>query len=63
MNEHHPVILAYIGPETVLPLASVIGAIVGVLLMIWQRVVSFVSGVYTRLFRRSASARWLPKER
>jgi hypothetical protein len=62
MNEH-PVILAYIGPETVLPLASVIGAIVGVLLMIWQRVVSFVSGAYARLFRKSASAPWLPKER
>jgi hypothetical protein len=58
-----PVILAYIGPETVLPLASVIGAIVGVLLMIWQRILFFVRGVYAWMARKSASARWLPKER
>jgi hypothetical protein len=50
-----PVILAYIGPETMLPLASIVGAIVGVLLMIWQRILSFVSGAYDRLFGKSAS--------
>jgi hypothetical protein len=59
----HPVILAYIGPETILPVASVIGAIVGVMLMIWQRVVSFVSGAYTRLFGRVTSVQWRSKER
>lgn len=58
----HPLILAYIGPETMLPIASVVGGIVGLLLMIWQRVVSFVSGAYTRL-SKSASAPWLSKER
>jgi len=58
-----PVILAYIGPETVLPLASLIGAIVGVLLMIWQRILFFVRSVYGWMARKSASARWLPKER
>ena len=59
----HPVILAYIGPETVLPIASVIGAIVGVVLMIWQRVVSFVSGAYARLSGKVPSAQWPSKER
>ena len=59
----HPVILAYIGPETMLPLASIIGAIVGVLLMIWQRVVSFVSNVYARLSGKSASPSWMSRGR
>jgi hypothetical protein len=57
----HPVIFAYIGPETMLPLASIIGGIIGVLLMIWQRIVSFVSGVYARLIGRSASPSWMSR--
>ena len=61
MNEH-PVILAYIGPETMLPMASVIGAIIGLLLMIWQRVVSFVAHACSRLLRRSTSAQWQSKK-
>jgi hypothetical protein len=59
----HLVFFAYIGPDTMLPIASAIGGIVGLLLMVWQRVVTFVSSTYIRLFRKSASARWLPKER
>lgn len=58
-----PVILAYIGPETMLPLASIIGAIVGVILMIWQRVVSFVSGAYARMLGKSALPSWTSRER
>ena len=39
----HPDILfaylfAYIGPETILPLASVLGAIGGVLMMFWNKI-------------------------
>ena len=34
--------LNYIGPETTLPIASGIAAIVGVLLIVWHRVVLFV---------------------
>jgi hypothetical protein len=59
----HPVIFAYIGPETVLPLASILGAIVGVVLMIWQRIVSFVSGVYARLMGKFVSPSWMSRER
>ena len=29
----------YIGPETIMPLASVLAAVTGVLLMFWRRVV------------------------
>jgi hypothetical protein len=39
-----PVIL-YIGPETLLPLTSALAAIVGFLLMAWNRVFAFVSKV------------------
>lgn len=39
-----PVTLAYIGPDQILPLTSVLGAIVGVLLLFWRYVVT--------LFRR-----------
>jgi hypothetical protein len=62
MTEHQ-INLAYIGPETMLPLASIIGAIIGVLLMIWQRIVSFVSGAYARLLGKSASPSWMSRER
>ena len=40
---NHPDILcatlfAYIGPETILPLASILGAIGGVLMMFWNKI-------------------------
>lgn len=41
----HYLILAYVGPETILPLASILGAIVGVLLMIWHRVIVFAKSI------------------
>lgn len=31
-------LIAYIGPETILPLASVLGAIGGVLMMFWNSI-------------------------
>ncbi len=47
----------YIGPETMMPLASAFAAIVGVLLMFWRRVVGFgrlavqaLTRTFTRLF-------------
>ena len=42
----------YTGPETIMPLASVFAAIVGVLLMAWQRVVGLVSRLWS-LFSQS----------
>lgn len=35
------VVVLYIGPDQLLPLASALGAAVGVLLMVWHRVVAF----------------------
>lgn len=47
----------YIGPEVMMPLASALAAIAGVLLMFWRRVVSFarttaqaVGRTFSRLF-------------
>jgi hypothetical protein len=42
-----PFLLLYIGPETMLPLASALAAIGGVLLMFWHRFV----GILRRLWR------------
>ena len=49
----------YIGPETIMPLASALAAIGGVLLMFWKRIVGFtrmtvqwVSRIFSRIFAR-----------
>ncbi|NOT07679.1 MAG: hypothetical protein HOP28_05655 [Gemmatimonadales bacterium] len=49
----------YLGPETAMPLASAIAAVVGVAVMFWNRTVAaakavgrFVSGGLARLTRR-----------
>jgi hypothetical protein len=34
-----PFVVLYIGPDQILPLTSVLGGIVGVLLIVWQRLV------------------------
>lgn len=44
----------YLGPETIVPLASILAAVGGVLLMFWRRTVAFVrSGL--RSLRRGIS--------
>ncbi|HEX7779884.1 MAG TPA: hypothetical protein VF424_11615 [Vicinamibacterales bacterium] len=43
--------LLYVGPDQLMPLASVFGAIVGVALMFWHRLVAFVRKCLG-LFRR-----------
>ena len=50
----------YVGPETLMPLASVLAAITGVLMLFWRRTVGmarasaqFVSRTFSRLFSRS----------
>jgi len=45
------ILLAYVGPETVVPLASALAAIFGVLLIGWNYVKAFVSGAVRLLFR------------
>jgi undecaprenyl pyrophosphate phosphatase UppP len=46
------VILLYAGPDQILPLMSVIGAIFGVLLVFWQRFVSLVRRVSQYFMRK-----------
>jgi len=53
------VVLLYLGPETILPLASILAAVVGVLLIFWQYIVrlvcrafQFCRGKVSQLFRK-----------
>jgi len=52
----------YIGPETLMPLASVLAAITGVLMLFWRRTVEAsravsraVTGLFVRLFGNRSS--------
>jgi hypothetical protein len=47
-----PVMMLYIGPETMLPLASALAAIGGVLLMFWQRFVGLVRKLWRVIVRK-----------
>jgi len=42
LDPHQFLVILYIGPETILPLTSALAAIVGVLLLVWHRVVELV---------------------
>jgi hypothetical protein len=44
----------YLGPDTLMPLASALAAIAGVLLMFWRRLMTFVRALFTRLARTFA---------
>jgi hypothetical protein len=46
-----PLVILYIGPETILPLTSALAAILGVVLMFWQRFVGLIRKLW-RLFVR-----------
>ena len=41
----------YIGPEVIMPLASALAAVAGVLLMFWRRVTAFVRVAYMTMSR------------
>jgi hypothetical protein len=47
-----PFVLLYIGPETMLPLASALAAIGGVLLIFWQRFVGWVRKCWRLIVRK-----------
>jgi hypothetical protein len=51
-----PIVVAYVGPDQIMPLASVLSAIVGVAVMFWHKLVALfrkVLGVFTRRGRSS----------
>jgi hypothetical protein len=39
-------VLLYFGPETTMPLASALTAIIGIVLLFWHRAVTMVQGVW-----------------
>ena len=41
--------LGYLGPETLMPLASVLAAIAGFFLMFWRLIFKFVKNTYRKL--------------
>jgi hypothetical protein len=49
-----PFLFLYIGPETILPLTSALAAVVGVLLMFWQRFLALVQKIWRLIVRREA---------
>jgi hypothetical protein len=55
-----PLLLAYIGPETILPLGSILAAIGGVALMFWSYVRGACTWCLGRL-RRSDSSTMPPR--
>jgi hypothetical protein len=48
-------VILYVGPETLLPLASALAAIVGFVLMVWHRFVALARKGYRRCFKKSES--------
>ena len=50
--QYLPIMMLYIGPETILPLASALAAIGGVLLMFWQRFAGLVRKLWRVIARK-----------
>jgi hypothetical protein len=50
--QYLPIMMLYIGPETMLPLVSALAAIGGVLLMFWQRLVGLVRKLWRVIVRK-----------
>ena len=48
----------YVGPETLMPLASALAAVAGVLLMFWRKTVGVARGTYG--FLKRAASRLFP---
>ena len=51
-----PVVMLYIGPESMLPLTSAIAAIFGFLLIFWQRFVALVQKLWRLIVRKHKQA-------
>jgi len=51
-----PVVLAYVGPDQIMPITSVLSALVGIALMFWNKIAGFVARTWVSLTRRSEAA-------
>lgn len=49
---HVPLTVLYIGPDVFLPLTSALAAIMGVLLLFWQKVTALVGRLWRMIARR-----------
>lgn len=45
---------AYLGPETTLPLVSMLGTVVGIVLIFWHFLLGFVKKLFRMLLRKEA---------
>jgi hypothetical protein len=50
------VLLLYAGPDQILPLLSILGAIIGFLLMWWQRFTQLVRRAWQAAFKRTPTS-------
>lgn len=46
----------YAGPDQILPLVSILGAIIGVLLIWWRRTLLLIRKAWKRLFKRKQTS-------
>lgn len=47
-----PVVVLYVGPDQIMPLTSIIGAVFGLALMFWNRLVGLAYKCWTIVSRR-----------
>jgi hypothetical protein len=52
LNGYIALIPLYVGPDQILPLTSLIGALIGIILMFWRYVVGLAGRIWQLLFRR-----------
>ena len=46
---HHGLfVLLYLGPESIMPIASIIAALLGFLLIFWRMIVNFIKKIFKR---------------
>lgn len=48
---------AYLGPETTLPLASLLGTLVGIVLIFWQFLLGFAKKLFRMLVKKGTAVR------
>jgi hypothetical protein len=49
---HQSILLLYLGPETLMPLASIVGAIIGLLLIFWRVILRFFKKIFRFVSRQ-----------
>jgi hypothetical protein len=42
----------YLGPESIMPIASIIAAVIGIILILWRYILSFLKRTYKYLYHK-----------